>query len=112
MYNITVMANESPVCYSKIYKDEHKVIRITLPLCDVNSSLKIVFEDNLNLAGNDFKSKIFQLLNRAQLEYELKENIYNIICEAENPGFAICELQAMNLSKNLLGALSEILFAQ
>jgi len=112
MYNITVMANESPVCYSKIYKDEHKVIRITLPLCDVNSSLKIVFEDNLTLAGNDFKSKIFQLLNRAQLEYELKENIYNIICEAENPGFAICELQAMNLSKNLLGALSEILFAQ
>lgn len=104
--------NNSPTRCFKAYDDVLKIVKITSSLCDVDSSIKIYFKDRLALADNNIKTEIFELLNKLQIGYELKENIYNSICDADNVGFAICELQAMNLSEALLGAISEILFAQ
>jgi alpha-glucosidase (family GH31 glycosyl hydrolase) len=110
--NISVTVGDSLVSFSKEYDSKLKAIILTLPLCDIGSSTTVRFSDKLVLANNCPRKRIFELLNTAQIGYELKENIYNCICNASNPGSAICELQSMNLSQNLLGAISEILFAQ
>jgi hypothetical protein len=110
--SISVTVGDSLVSYSKEYNSKLKAIILTLPLCDIGSSITVRFSDKLVLANNCPRKRIFELLNSAQIGYELKENIYKCVCTASNPGSAICELQSMNLSQNLLGAISEILFAQ
>jgi hypothetical protein len=51
------------------------------------------------------------MLNVFKISYELKEKIYSCICNANNLGAAICELQTIGISSALLGAISEFLFA-
>jgi len=109
--SMAVVIDNSPVDFTKEYDAKLHTITLTLPLSDVGSPVTVRFAEGLLLADNCVKQLIFDLLNIAQIEYELKERIYNSIC-AHDAGSAICELQAMNLSSNLLGALSEILFAQ
>lgn len=110
--NISVTVGDALVSYLKEYDSKLKAIILTLPLCDIGSSTTVRFSDKLVLANNCPRKRIFELLDTTQIGYELKENIFNCICNASNPGSAICELQSMNLSQNLLGAISEILFAQ
>lgn len=110
--NISVTVGDSLISYSKEYDINLKAIILTLPLCETGSLLTVHFSDRLVLADNSQHERIFELLNKAQIGYELKENIFNCICDTSNSGNAICELQSMNLSQNLLGAISEILFAQ
>jgi alpha-glucosidase (family GH31 glycosyl hydrolase) len=108
---MTVMVGSSLVSYSKEYDAKLNAIILTLPLCDIGSSVIVRFAGGLVLADNSPQKRIFELLATMQYSYEFKQKIYNSICNANNPGSAICELQAMNLSLNLIGAISEILFA-
>jgi len=110
--NITVKAGGSPVCYLKEYDTKLNAIVLSLPLCDTGSLTTVRFAGGLFLAENCMQKRIFDLLNTVQLGYELKEKIYNSICNTGNPAKAICELQAMSLSLSILAAISEILFAQ
>jgi len=110
--NIAVTVDGSPVIFTKRYNDKLRAIILTLPLYDTGSPIAIRFPEELVLADNQPQIRIFDLLNGMQMSYELKEKIYTSICNACHPDDTICELQTMNLSKNLLGAISEILFAQ
>lgn len=106
-----VITNGSlPVAFTKTYDAKCHTITLTLSFCDVESVVFIQFLRGLILADNCTKQRIFDLLNAAQIGYELKDSIYHSIC-ANDAGKAICELQAINISSNLLGAISEILFA-
>lgn len=109
--SVAAAIGNAAVAFTKEYSDKSHTITLTLPLGDVGSPVVIRCENGLQLADNCVKQRIFDLLNTAQMAYELKSRIYNSVC-AHDAGSAICELQAMNLSSGLLGALSEILFAQ
>jgi len=108
--SISVTVNDTSIPYTKEYDNKLHAIILSLPFCGVGSQVIVHFGKKLELADNCLQQRIFDLLNSAQIEYELKERIYNSIL-ANDLGDVICELQVMNLSSNLLGALSEILFA-
>lgn len=109
--SIEATLNDLPITYTKSYDHKHNAIVVKLPLCDSNNSIVVRFPEGLYLAGNDIRPRIFEMLNVFKISYELKEKIYNCICNANNLGAAICELQTIGISSALLGAISEILFA-
>jgi hypothetical protein len=104
------MKGNYPVSFSKKYDTKTHTITLALPPVDTGGEVTVRFKEGLSLADNCVKQRIFDLLNTVQIEYELKEKIYHSIC-AKDAGMAISELQAMDLSSGLLGAISEILFA-
>jgi len=63
-------------------------------------------------ATNEIDDRVFDLLDRAQLGYELKATAWRTIRDAANPGAAVLALQSLELSPVLLGALSELLLAR
>jgi alpha-glucosidase (family GH31 glycosyl hydrolase) len=60
----------------------------------------------------DVEQRVFALLDRAQVPFELKASVYDAVRSAPDAGAAVLDLQALDLSPTLLGALSEMLLAR
>ncbi len=58
------------------------------------------------------QQRVFALLDRAQIGFELKASVHDAVRSAPGAGAAVLDLQALDLSPTLLGALSEILLAR
>ncbi len=56
--------------------------------------------------------RVFALLDRAQIPFELKASAYDVVRAASDAGSAVLALQSLDLSPTLLGAISEILLAR
>lgn len=75
----------------------------------VTDTLMITFE-GAELAGNSIEQAVFRLLDRAQIAFQLKEEIYRIVKDSQ-PLAALAALASMNLDDTLYGALCEIITA-
>ena len=62
--------------------------------------------------SGDVDDRVFALLDRAQMGYDLKATVYDAIRESDSPAAAVLALQGLDLSPVLLGALSELLLAR
>jgi alpha-glucosidase (family GH31 glycosyl hydrolase) len=62
--------------------------------------------------SGDVDDRLFTLLDRAQMGYDLKATIFRTIHESGSPAAAALALQGLDLSPVLLGALSELLLAR
>ena len=58
------------------------------------------------------EERVFAVLDRAQMAFEVKVAVYDAVRAAPDPGAAVITLQAMELPGHLLGAVSEILLAR
>jgi alpha-glucosidase (family GH31 glycosyl hydrolase) len=61
--------------------------------------------------SGDVADRVFTLLDRAQMGYDLKATVLRTIRESASPAAAVLSLQGLDLSPVLLGALSELLLA-
>jgi alpha-glucosidase (family GH31 glycosyl hydrolase) len=64
------------------------------------------------VADNDVTARLFALLSRAQIEYDLKTAVFAAISGTVSPASAVGQLVAMDLEPDLLSALSELLLAR
>lgn len=110
--NIQVYLNGCQIEYTKSYDFKSNTLTIRLPSCNVESEIKVEFKDGGVLAENSIEDKAFSLLDKMQIEYSLKTDIYNIIISKEPTAYKLGNLQALGLSQDLLGVMSEILLAK
>src|SRR3954453_6657620 len=62
--------------------------------------------------ADDVDRRVFELLDRTQMGFELKASALDVVRTSSSPGAAVLALQALDLEPTLLGALSEILLAR
>ena len=60
---------------------------------------------------NNVLERCFDFLNQAEIEFILKDRLYSLIQSDRPVSVILSELQAMDLDKDLCGALMEILTA-
>lgn len=108
---ITVTSNNKEVCYEKEYDNRMNMITITVNGINTLENLVVEFKDRIKLSCNDISTHVFDFLNQAQIEFELKDKIYNIINSHETSVKVIGELQVLELDEDLFGALCEIILA-
>ena len=53
----------------------------------------------------------FNFLNQAELEFSLKERIYSLVTSGKSIPVKLAELKAMEIDKDLEGAMTEIISA-
>lgn len=61
---------------------------------------------------NDTVSAVFDFLNRAQIEFDLKDRIYDAVRSGSSAGRILSALTGMDLEADLLAALTELLTAE
>lgn len=110
--SIQVYLSGSQIEYSKSYDPQNNTLTIILPSCKVESEVKVELLESGVLAENSLDEKAFSLLDKMQIEFSLKDNIYNIITSKEPIAYKLGNLQALGLSQDLLGAASEVLLAR
>ena len=108
--NIVIKSGNSTVLYAKNYDINLNVLELTVEQVEVSKVLLVQFE-KMELCENKVEDRLLQFLDNAQIEFQLKEKIYYLFKGNSNTTKMISELHTMNLSKNLFGALCEILFA-
>ena len=62
-------------------------------------------------AGNDIVKESFDFLNQAEISFVLKDELYRLIEAASDRTVLLSQLAAMELDRNLFGALTEIISA-
>jgi len=62
--------------------------------------------------AQDTEQRVFGLLDRAQMDNDLKVTVHDVVRGSASPGAAVLALQALDLHPPLLSALSELLLAR
>lgn len=89
---------------------EKNAIIVKLPVVNSNIDIKVLFKKT-TVRGNNYEEEIFNLLNRLQISFAIKDQIYSAVIKYKNSPKLMGELQALDLETELLEAISEILWA-
>ena len=94
------------------YDSDKQCTTVILPMQDIESEITVVTY-NTALADNHQVERIFELLNRAEIEFSLKDQIYAIAQKkgSRNDAYLLDQLTLLNAPEDVFGAVKEILTA-
>ena len=95
--------------FTETYDHDLNRLIIEIPEVDVTKDICVDFEDGLRIASNNINKKAFSILEKAQMSYELKSEIYRLVDIRGKEAAGL--LAQMELNPAVLGALCEILSA-
>jgi alpha-glucosidase (family GH31 glycosyl hydrolase) len=84
---------------------------VTVDDVPVSGEVRVGFRTG-GIAANDVHTRVFALLDMAQLGFDLKTSVDDVVRAAPSAASAFAQLQALDLDPELLSALSEVLVAQ
>ena len=109
--SVAVFKNDVQIEAKTGYDAMTHTYTIELPDAAPTDAFRIVFGTELQLAANDVKGRIFDLLKRAEIEMDLKVTLNDLIHRTENAALIAGEIAAMAIDEDLKKALFEILLA-
>lgn len=109
---VQVSVNGVPCDLPYRYLAEEGKLIIELPAITAEDEIQIRLPEETSLYRNQTKRHIFEILKSAQIEFDLKTAVYEVICKDTTILEKISELQGMNLDHDLQGAIMELLTAQ
>jgi alpha-glucosidase (family GH31 glycosyl hydrolase) len=110
--SLTVCINGGEnITVQPVYESESHTLRVALYDIPCGTGAKLVFEQPLHLAANETAKRFELILCGAQIEYELKDQIYRILTGIHDERLVISNLQALQIPQNVLGAILEVLLA-
>ena len=92
----------------------HNGTTLTITLADIRpeDTIEIRLPQNTQVAANPVQQQIFDFLNQAEIDFIAKEKIYQAARHAqETPELLLSELQSMEITPDLSGAIQEIMCA-
>ena len=102
-----VFKNNTPVQFDQSYSAERKEINIQFCGENLNDiSIQIRLQEE-KIIDPEKKKVIFNLLHRAQIEYSLKADIFEAVCNEKNGERLIGRLMQMKMDNDLMGAIVE-----
>ena len=94
------------------YNTDIKVCSLSLSENDyANFSIQITTKGDTPVAP-DYQHRIYKLLQQAQIEYQIKSQIFDLVCAETEPARLLGELHRMRLSPALAGAVIEQLISE
>ncbi|MCL6604186.1 MAG: glycoside hydrolase family 31 protein [Paenibacillus sp.] len=108
---VKVCAGDSEIAVETDYDEATHTLTVITPDLAVSDSLNVTFT-SARVSVNAVEAEVFALLDRAQMLFQLKEQIYRMVKEMTNPTITLASLVSMDLEPSLYGALCEILTAR
>ncbi|MDY0410218.1 glycoside hydrolase family 31 protein [Paracerasibacillus soli] len=108
MNKIKVYINGQEVDFIDNYHSETNTCTVKVMNYDTQSSLVVKLPDEpLIQAFNKHEEATFDLLNKAQISFELKDELYQLMKQDKNKFDLLLELRSMEIDENLYDALLE-----
>jgi alpha-glucosidase (family GH31 glycosyl hydrolase) len=105
-----IFCNGKKIKVDILIEEEKNSIVVKLPAVNTDTEVKVQFKEAA-IRENSYEKELFDFLNKAQIPFSTKEQIYLVVQRGKNTSKVMGELQAMNLEVELLEAVSEILWA-
>ena len=91
------------------YKSRKQALVLGLDAVDVRQRIEIVLPAELQVKGNGVKERVFEFLNQAEIELELKDAVYALVMREKRIPVVLGQLEAMGIDRELYQALTELL---
>ena len=107
---VTVDGKEVP--FEKAYCKETQSLYVTVQGCDVMKEVQVTLVNGSRMAQKDRIKELFEFLHWAQMSFDKKNMIFDLVRKhIAQKNKLMGELSALELDKDLLGALEEIILA-
>lgn len=93
------------------YEDKGHVLRVEIPEVPIRETVVLEFPEDMTQTGNAVSEEIFDILDRAEIAYGDKENIYHAVLGEKELPVLISQLNDMVADRDVLGAVLEVLTA-
>lgn len=100
-----------PVKAHSLYDAESRALRVTLGFIPRGTGVKLIFNQPLKLALNETAKRFERILAAAQMEYEMKDQIYRLLTGGLDERLVISSLHSLPLPQNVRNAVLEVLLA-
>ncbi|MBQ8639376.1 MAG: DUF5110 domain-containing protein [Lachnospiraceae bacterium] len=108
--DVTVMVDGERVEAGVSYDEEMGCLTIRLEAVRSESRVLVSFA-TCSLRANPVEKKVFDFLNQAEIAFEQKERVYQTVRSSLSAAARIAQLQAMDLDRDLIGCVTELLTA-
>ena len=109
---VEVLVNGQPAEAACSYQEDTHTLTVQAPAITPADRLEVRFGHPVAVRSNDLLGQTFQLLYKAEMEYNLKERIYGYLQSGMNAAELLGVLQTMELTDAVRGMLSEVLLAE
>lgn len=106
-----VTVNGDPVTFKENFDQEKNIQVVELNNVTEKDEITINIKDTAYVANNVTDWRIYDVLNRAQMDYKLKDRIYSIISHADSLENVINDLNVIEIDTKVKEAIQEILLA-
>lgn len=107
----SVTLNGGETACRKSYDADSRTLTLEIDQVSTAKTLVVRFETSMKLSENPVEKLVFEFLNQAEIEFEIKEMLFRRIREGKSLKVFLSELQAMEIDGEIKGALVEILTA-
>ena len=80
-------------------------------LCPVTEALSVSLREDTQLAENNVRQYVYEIINRAQCPFSQKEGLYKLIMSGAEKSDILATMQTTQINDALKSAISEILLA-
>ena len=109
---VSVTSGGEMLYASASYDKNMRAVVIQIPLTRVTEEIKISVDKKWRQLKNQVKENVFCFLNQAEIDFFLKDRIYDLIQKENRLPILISRLHTMNLEEKLLAVLMEMLTAK
>lgn len=94
------------------YNSDTHILTIEIPNWDYSFDISVAFKAPLEITQAPVASKIYEILNRAEINYNQKDAIYRGFKEQRSTAYILSQLNSLEIDNDTRGAISEILLAK
>ena len=91
------------------YNDKKQAVVVSVSDIDVEKQIRIYMNHMQELKENHVLQRCFEFLDQAEIEFSLKDELYELIKKRKNTSALLAELHAKKINQDLYGALAEII---
>lgn len=94
------------------YDEKRQAVIVALPKVNATQQIMITADAQYEACENQVEKSCFDFLNQAEIRFNQKDELYQLIRKEKNTAVLITELNAMGLDPDLYGALLELVAAK
>ena len=107
--SVTATAGGEAIDARTDYDAKRRVMTVDLGEIDVSCEIVVTLGEGAFCPGNDAMGEVFDLLNQAEIEFRMKDRIFDVVKREKDTQAALDKLTAMAVDRELLGAIAELL---
>lgn len=96
---------------ARSFDEKRNILTIELGDVNVEHRVEILFQEDACIAENQMQWRIFEILHRAQISYDIKEKIYKMVKDYSSMRLFCSNLHSLDICEELKDAIQEIVMA-